>query len=43
MCFHLAGANLNSSNLSKQTALHAAIETGQKEVVFFENYFSISE
>ena len=31
-CYQLAGANLNTSNLSGQTALHAAIETGQKKV-----------
>ena len=28
-CFKLAGANLNSASLTKQTALHAAVETGQ--------------
>ena len=30
--YHLAGANLNSVNITKQTSLHAAIEAGQKEV-----------
>ena len=32
-CFKLAGANLNSMGFSKQTALHAAVETGQVRVV----------
>jgi ankyrin repeat protein len=34
-CYKLAGANLNSVNLSKQTALHSAVETGQIQVVQF--------
>ena len=29
----MAGANLNSMGFSKQTALHAAVETGQVRVV----------
>ena len=32
-CYKLAGANLNSMGFSKQTALHAAVETGQIGVV----------
>ena len=32
-CYKLAGANLNSMGFSKQTALHAAVETGQVGVV----------
>ena len=34
-CFKLAGADMNSVNLSRQTALHAAVETGQLKVVQF--------
>ena len=34
-CYQLAGANLNTCNLSGQTALHAAIETGQKKIAQF--------
>lgn len=34
-CYKLAGANLNSVNLSRQSALHAAVETGQVKVVQF--------
>jgi ankyrin repeat protein len=34
-CFKLAGANLNTVNLSRQTALHSAVETGQIKVVQF--------
>ena len=34
-CYQLAGANLNTVNLSGQTALHAAIETGQKKIAQF--------
>lgn len=32
-CFKLAGANLNCTNLSGQTPLHAAAETGQIKIV----------
>ena len=32
-CYKLAGANLNSIGFAKQTALHAAVETGQVQVV----------
>lgn len=34
-CFKLAGANLNSTNLSGQTPLHCSAETGQVKVVMF--------
>ena len=34
-CYKLAGADLNTVNLSRQTALHAAVETGQFKVVQF--------
>ncbi len=34
-CFKLAGANLNSANLSGQTPLHSAVETGQIKVVSY--------
>jgi len=30
--YFLAGANLNSTNIIKQTPLHAAVEAGQKMV-----------
>ncbi len=32
-CYRLAGANLNSTNLTRSTPLHMAVETGQIEVV----------
>lgn len=32
-CFMLAGANLNTKNLTHQTALHSAVETGRINVV----------
>ena len=34
-CFQLAGADLNTGNLSGQTPLHAATECGQIKVVKF--------
>ena len=34
-CFRIAGADLNSINMSKQTPLHCATETGQIKVVQF--------
>ena len=34
-CYKLAGADLNTVNMSRQTALHAAVETGQFKVVQF--------
>ena len=44
-CFKLAGANLNSINFSKQTALHASVETGQLKVVQYllENNIEINK
>ena len=32
-CFRLAGASLSAKNMSQNSALHAAVETGQVEVV----------
>ena len=34
-CYKLAGANLNLVNMSRQTPLHSAVETGQFKVVQF--------
>ena len=34
-CYKLAGADLNTVNMSRQTALHSAVETGQFKVVQF--------
>ena len=34
-CYKLAGASLNACNLSRQTPLHCAVETGQLKVVQF--------
>ena len=34
-CYKLAGANLNTTNMTRSTALHSAAETGQNKVVQF--------